>query len=66
MADLFESVRKDMLDEPLEENHRVDGDRPTVLRAERDLVLVHGQQARVRDTHPVGVAPQIGLMWRTT
>ena len=66
MANLLEPVRQHMLDEPLEESDRMEADGAPVLGPEGDLAGGHVQEAGIGDSHPVGVAPEVLVMWCTT
>ena len=60
VADLFEPIREDVLDEPLEESNRGEGGGSAVLGPERDRLVTDVEQARIRDPDPVRIAPQVG------
>ena len=60
VADLFEPIREDVLDEPLEESDRGEGDGPAVLGPERDRLICDVEQTRIRDPDPVRIATKVG------
>ena len=66
VADFPEPWRQDMLDQAVEELHRLQGGRAAMLGAEGHLLIRYIHQSGVGDAHPVGVAPEIGVMWCTT
>jgi len=66
VTDLAEPWRQDVLDQAGEELDRLQGDGASVLGAEGHLLIRDLQQSGVGDAHPVGVAPEILVMWCTT
>jgi len=66
VPDLAESWRQDMLDQASEELDRFQGGGAAELGAEGHPVVRNLQQTGIGDAHPVGVAPEILIMWCTT
>jgi len=54
-----EAVGQDVLDEPTQEVHGMQGDRAFAFRVEGDMAGADVQQAGVGDTHAVGVAARV-------